>query len=80
MVGKDRIKMEELHQQRVNQMIKSAEGRAGLFARNHEAHSMERRSTDPEEEDARLLEERTGQTLAVWRKRSLRISFGYMRS
>ena len=27
----DRRKMEELHQQRVNQMIKSAEGSAGLL-------------------------------------------------
>ena len=44
----DRRKMDELHQRRVNQMIKSPEGSAGLFAHNHEAPSMERRSTDPD--------------------------------
>ena len=30
-------------------MIKSAEGSAGLLHKNREAHSMERRSTDPKE-------------------------------
>ena len=39
----DKIKMEEMHQQWVNQMIKSVEGSAGLLAQDHEARSMERR-------------------------------------
>ena len=42
--------MEEMQQQRVNQMIKRAEGTAGLLRKqDHEAHNMERRSTDLEE-------------------------------
>ena len=45
----EKRKMEELHQQRVNQMIKSAEGSAGLFAQNHEAVNMERRIAGLEE-------------------------------
>ena len=54
----EKEKMEEMHQHKVAQMIKSAEGSAGLFAQNHEAHSMEGRSTDPGERT-----EHGGQTL-----------------
>ena len=45
----EKEKMEEMHQHKVAQMIKSAEGSAGLSAQDHEAYSMERRNTDPEE-------------------------------
>ena len=37
----DRRKMEEMHQQRVNQMIESAESSARLLHHNHEAYRME---------------------------------------
>ena len=52
----ERKKMEELHQQKVNQMIKSVEGSAGL-ALDHEARSMEWESADlgDGEEDVRPL-------------------------
>ena len=46
----DRRKMEELHQQRVNQMIKSAEGSVGLL------HKKSRQILKKEEEDVRLLD------------------------
>ena len=39
---------EERHQQKVH-MISSAEGSAGLLHKNHQACSMERRSTDLDE-------------------------------
>ena len=35
-----------MDQQKVEQMIKSAEGSAGLLPQNHEANTMEERSTD----------------------------------
>ena len=42
----EKEKMEEMHRKKVEQMIKSAEGSAGLFAQNHEANTHEERSTD----------------------------------
>ena len=51
----EKEKMKEMHQQKVAQMINSAEGSAGLFAQNHEANTMEHRSWR-EEEDVRLLD------------------------
>ena len=42
----EKKKVEEMHQQKVEQMIKSAEGSAGHLHRNHEANTMEGRSTD----------------------------------
>ena len=41
-------KMEELHQRKVEKMIESAEGSAGLLHQNHEANDVERRSADSE--------------------------------
>ena len=45
----DNIKMEELHQHKVSQMIKKCGRQCWTLACHHEAHSMERRSTDLEE-------------------------------
>ena len=72
----DKRKMEELHQQKVSQMIKSAEGWCCTPARDDEAHSMESRSTDPEERrrgrqavgPLSSKEERMGKAMAVWRR------------
>ena len=38
--------MEEMHQHKVAQMIKSAEGSAGLLHKNFKAHSMVERGAD----------------------------------
>ena len=48
----DRGKMEEMHQQMVNQMIKSAEGSAGLLQDGQGGAQI----LEKEEEDARLLD------------------------
>ena len=40
--------MEEMHQRKVEKIIESAEGSAGLL-QNHEANDLERRNADPEE-------------------------------
>ena len=50
-----KAKMEEMHQQKVAQMIKSAEGsKRWTPAQDLQAHSMERRCTDPEERRRRI--------------------------
>ena len=68
----EKRKMVEMHQQKVAQMIRVQE-KCWSLAQNHEACSMERRSTDPEErrrgcEVVRPLcskKERMGKALAV---------------
>ena len=70
--------MEELHQQRASQMIKSTEGSAWLLHKVTEAHSMEGWSTHPEERRRGWQavgplcskEERMGKALTVCRKRA----------
>ena len=42
----EKEKMDEMHHQKVEQMIKSAEGSAGLLHKNHEANTMEGRITN----------------------------------
>ena len=42
----EKEKMEEMHQQKVEQMIKSAEGSAGLLHKGHEANTTEERNGD----------------------------------
>ena len=42
----EKEKMEEIHQHKVAQMIMSAEGSAGLLHKNHDANTLEGRSTD----------------------------------
>ena len=49
----EKEKMEEMHQRKVEKMIKSAEGSAGLLHKNHKANDVEGRSTDPEERGGR---------------------------
>ena len=66
--------MEELHQEKVKQMIKSAEGCAGRLQKNHEARcSMVRRCTDLEKRKKKMQgcwnvvkqREKVGRALAV---------------
>ena len=45
----DKEKIEKLYQQKVSQMIKSAEDSAGLFVKVTKRKMLERRSTDLEE-------------------------------
>ena len=54
----EKRKMEELHQQRVNQMIKSAEGRAGLLHKFTKPTAWRggAQILKKEEDDARLLD------------------------
>ena len=54
----DGRKMEELHQQRVNQVIKSAEGRAGLLHKITKPTAWRggAQILDKEEEDAKLVD------------------------
>ena len=63
----EKKEIEEMHQQKVTQMIKSAEG-SWTLAQNHESHSMERRSADPEETRRRL-----DRCDAKWRGKALAV-------
>ena len=60
----EKRKMEELHQQRVNKMIKSAEGSAGLLHKLTKPTAWRggAQILKKEEEDARLLDSRTWRT------------------
>ena len=51
----EKEKMEEMHQHKVKQKIKSAEGSAGASAQDHEIHSMERMYRDSGKKRRKVL-------------------------